>query len=134
MKKLEDQRGGMLPLDKPRFPKLRTTLRLKRVAQELSKILGQEIESGQTEITIKEINGKIFRANAEASRIIDVKMKYGANNGIEKTRKEIIAPWKRRIEEKMKKLRADLNRMTQWEQGNKSGSLTNHCQKIKRNM
>ena len=33
---------------------------------------------------------------------------------------------------KIKKLRADLNRMTQLQQGNKSRRLKNHCQRIKK--
>jgi len=123
---------GISPADRPRLPRLKTTWKLKKITSKLNKVIKDDIRKMEKEPELEDITGKICCIAMAATRMMGVKVKTSTDEMTVGTGIQKKVPWERRIEEKIKKLRTDLNRMTQLQQGNKSRRLKNRCHKIRK--
>ena len=90
-----------------------------------------DIEEQIGEITVEELIGIIYCAVVAATKVIDVKIK-SQTTALAEPKAEFNAPRERQIEEKLKKLRADLNKVTQFLMGNKAKRIQNKCRRIEK--
>ena len=122
--------AGMAPERRPRLPAMRTTTKLKRITRKLNTIIGREI-TPDANPTLYDVVEKVYCVAIAAIRSCgkDVRTEERAGGRKLPTRTE---PWEQRIQGKINELGTDVNRLTQYQQGNRSRRLKAAVNKLRR--